>query len=148
VDEHPQALTEWDAWADVRQDATADEVHPERHPPQADGAEKSAGQARVAPEWGAPRQWEPPAAPAEEQSHVSELYRLAVARSEERSCAAREAAERQDAREPPGKRWLKLEEAQQPPESAPRVAVPDVWAAPPVARVATMPAERRPDARE
>jgi hypothetical protein len=122
-------------------------VHPERHPPWADGAEKSAGLARAAPEWGARRQWELPAAPAEAESHVSELYRLAVARSEERSFVALESAERRDAREPLKERLLKLEEAQQPPESAPRVAVSDVWAAPPVARVA-MPAERRPDARE
>jgi hypothetical protein len=92
VDEHPQALTAWDAWADVRQDAMADEVHPERHPPWADGAEKSAGRELDARERVARRQSERRVAPAVELA-VLALYKPDVVRFEERSCAVLEVEE-------------------------------------------------------
>ena len=106
----------------------ADEVHPERHPPWGDGVEKSVARERDDRAPDARHRLEPPVVPVEEESPVSELYRLAAVQFAERSCAAREVAERWDAREPLGKRWLKLVEAQQPPESAPRAVLPDARA--------------------
>jgi hypothetical protein len=123
----------------------ADEVHPERHPPSADAVEKSVARGRDDQAPDARRRLEPRVVPVEEESHVSELYRLAAVQFAERSCAAREVAETWDAREPLGKRRLKLEEAQQPPEAAPRAALPDARAEAllaPMGPVATMPPEQ------
>jgi hypothetical protein len=123
----------------------ADEVHLERHPPSGDGAEKSVARGRddLAPD--ARRRLEPQVVPVEEESHGSELYRLAAVQFAERSCAALGVAERRDAREPLGKRWLKLQEAQRPPDSVPLAALLDARAAPqlaPMGPVATMPPEQ------
>ena len=112
MDERPQALIAWDASADVRQDARADEVHQERHPPLGDGAEKSVDRGRDDQARDARRQLERRVVPGEEELHGSELYRLAAVQFAERSCAALGVAERRDASEPLGKRWPKLEEAQ------------------------------------
>jgi hypothetical protein len=123
----------------------ADEVHPERHPPSADAVEKSVARERDDQAPDARRQLEPRVVPVEEESHVSELCRLAAVQFAERSCAALEVAERRDAQAPLWKRWLKLEEAQRPPESAPRAALPDERAEPqlpPMGQVATMPPEQ------
>src|SRR5580658_1432127 len=106
----------------------ADEVHPESHPPSGDAAEKSVARERDDQEPDGRRRLERRVVPVEEEWRVSELYRLAAVQFAERSCAALGAAKRRDAREPLGKRWLKQEAAQQPPESAPRGALPDARA--------------------
>jgi hypothetical protein len=122
----------------------ADEVHPERHPSSGDGAEKSVARERDDQAPGARRQLERRVVPGEEESHVLELYRLAAVQFAERSCAALGVAERRDAWEPLGKRWLKLEEAQRPPDSVPRAALLGARAKQlaPIGRVATMPPEQ------
>jgi hypothetical protein len=121
----------------------ADEVHPERHPPSADGAEKSAGLVLDARERDAHRQSERRVVRAAVLS-VLALYKPDAAQSEERSCAVLEAAEQPDAPEQLAKRRPKQQEAEQPKESVLRAASSDVRVAPllaPQSRVAMMPPE-------